>query len=479
MTVKKQTNPHQDRWPILLVDDEIDVLFTSKLILERAGLTAVEVLPDSRKVMAWLEGYQGQVSVVVLDLRMPSLSGKGLLAQIRQQYPDLPVIIMTAAQEVEDAVACMKMGAQDYLVKPVEESRFVASVVQQVEMIRLRQQVVVLKEALLNGHLQHPEAFAHVIFRSPRLLAVLQYLESVTRSTEPILLLGETGVGKGLLVEALHHLLGLHLPLVTVNVGGLDDFLFSDTLFGHVKGAFTGADSHRSGMIAAAKKGILFLDEIADLSSLSQVKLLQLIQDGIYYPLGSDVRYSSEARIVCATNRDLSILVKEGRFRADLYYRLKVHQVWVPALRERPEDLAPLTRHFLEEAAKNQGRATPTPPPELFTLLATYSFPGNVRELRAMVYDAVTQHGKGILSLTRFRELIGSQATAAPDGIPAPGEGKLAIVHDFPTLEEAREFLLHEALERAGGNQSIAATLLGISRRALNGRLSRLHFEAE
>ncbi|MBF0137990.1 MAG: sigma-54-dependent Fis family transcriptional regulator [Magnetococcales bacterium] len=480
MKADQQKNLNADTWPVLLVDDEADLLFTTRLVLEKAGLNPIETLSDSRDVMHFLEQVQGQVAVVVLDLYMPNISGKMLLEQIRKLYPEIPVIIMTAAQQVENAVVCMKMGALDYLVKPVEVNRLVSSVARHVELTRLKSSVTSLKNALLEGQLQRPEMFADLIFCSPRMSATMQYLETIAQSREPVLLLGETGVGKGLAARILHCLGDFKVPLVTVNVGGLDDNVFSDTLFGHIKGAFTGADGHRNGMIAMAKGSILFLDEIGDLSELSQIKLLQLLEEGTYSPLGNDSTYSCDARIVCATNRDLAVLVKKGLFRSDLYYRLKVHQVRIPSLRERREDIEPLTRHFLDKLAKSHGKPTPTPPSELFTLLATYHFPGNVRELRAMVNEAVVRHKKGVLSLAVFREFMGDQTLDPSGDTPGlSGESKLAILGEFPTLDEAKLFLIQEALRRAHGNQGIAASMLGISRRALNGRLSRLHPDSD
>jgi transcriptional regulator with PAS, ATPase and Fis domain len=193
---------------------------------------------------------------------------------------------------------------------------------------------------------------------------------------------------------------------VALNVAGLDDTMFSDTLFGHKKGAFTGADQARDGMIACAGKGTLFLDEIGDLNESSQIKLLRLLQEHEYYPVGSDSFRKSDARIVLATNHDLQKLIATGKFRNDLYYRLCAHQIHIPPLRERLDDIPMLLDHFLDSAAKELNKKKPTPPGELVTLLTLYSFPGNVRELEAMVFDAVARHTSGILSMESFRKVI-------------------------------------------------------------------------
>jgi DNA-binding NtrC family response regulator len=260
---------------------------------------------------------------------------------------------------------------------------------------------------------------------------------------------------------------------VTVNVAGLDDNLFADTLFGHHKGAFTGADRPRKGLIERAHGGTLFLDEIGDLSQASQVKLLRLLQEGEYYPIGSDEPRHTDARVVVATLADLDADQREGRFRKDLYYRLATHHVHVPPLRDRKEDLPVLLDCFLGRAAESLGKAAPTPPAELFVLLRSYHFPGNVRELEAMVHDAVTVHRGGVLSTATFRQKMGHEGAAPTPSAPEEASEGLRFPEPLPTLKQAEGLLIDEALRRAEGNQRIAAELLGLSRRALNNRLKR------
>ena len=459
---------------VLLVDDEPSVLRSAQLVLQSAGLGPVATLEDSREVLASLE--RQTPAAVVLDLLMPFLSGTDLLPEIVRRHPGLPVIVMTAAQDVETAVRCMKEGAFDYLVKPVEESRFISAAMHALEMRALRDQVGSLKRSLLNDRLDHPEAFAAFVTGARKIRALFHYLEAVARSAEPILIMGESGVGKGLLAAAAHQLSGRQGRFVELNVAGTDDTLFSDTLFGHRKGAFTGAFQAREGLVAQASGGTLFLDEIGDLVPGSQVKLLRLLQERTYLPLGSDVPVKCDVRIICATNRDLDALVREERFRSDLYFRLSVHRVEVPPLRDRPEDIAFLLDRFITEAAASLDKPAPAPPPELLTLLANYHFPGNARELRAMVFDAVAQHPAGpVLGLGAFRRVIKRQRDAAEPGLRIPRETLLIPANGpFPNLKEVETAVIHEALARAQGNQGIAANLLGISRPALNRRLRRL-----
>lgn len=457
---------------IILVDDEPDLLFTTELILERDGFQQIHSINDSRELLPYLEQHAEQVGLIVLDLIMPHLSGKELLSRVIQKHPGLPVIIMTASNDIETAIGCMRSGARDYLLKPVDETRLLASIRDQMEIVRLRDQVHSLEQALSSKRLRNPDAFAHLVISSDTMLHAMQRLEAVADSREPVLILGESGVGKGLVVTALHHLGDRSTPLVSVNVAGLDDTMFSDTLFGHVKGAFSGADSHRSGLVAKAGRGILFLDEIGELSLASQVKLLQLIQERTYLPLGSDNEHPCRARIVCATHVRLQERVQTGAFRADLYYRLRVHQIPIPPLRERREELPEMISHFLHQAAQELNKRTPTPPPELITLLTNHPFPGNLRELRAMCYDAVAHHEKGLLSMAVFKQALDVNHVPSPVSTETIRD-KLIIPGPLPTLKEAEDFLLDEALQRAAGNQGIAASMLGISRRALNGRLAR------
>jgi two-component system response regulator HydG len=469
-------NRPTDTLPVLLVDDEPSVLQGTKLLLAGAGIRPVLTLEESGELMGLLA--EREVAVIVLDLFMPSRPGLELLPEIVAAHPEIPVIVMTAAQDVDTAVLSMKGGAFDYLVKPVEESRLVSAVKRALEIRSLKRQVNLLKKYLLSDQLENAQQFASFDSNSKKLHAIFQYAEAISSSSEPVLITGETGVGKEMLARAVHRLSGRQGELVPVNVAGLDDILFSDTLFGHRKGAFTGADSHREGLIEKAAGGTLFLDEIGDLAIPSQIKLLRLLQDQRYYPLGSDIAKNCEVRFICATNRNLQQRMLEGHFRSDLYYRLSVHQMELPPLRERREDLPLLVNRFVDDASRALGRSTPPlPPPELFDLLANYRFPGNIRELRALIHDAVAAHrGGAFLALERFRKAMQQQQA---DPLPKPAEpGEQALLQipgRFPTLAQAETELVQQALRRANGNQGIAATLLGISRPALNRRLARMH----
>ena len=347
-----------------------------------------------------------------------------------------------------------------------------------VEIGDLRSENRQLKQRLSSNRPEHPEVFSDIITQNPAMYAIFRQVESIAVTGDTVLITGETGVGKEKIAEAIHRLSGRSGAFVPVNTAGSDDHLFSDMLFGHEKGAFTGADSDRRGLIEQASGGTLFLDEIGDLAMESQLKLLRLLEDGQYYRLGDDTPRRCEARTVVATNRTIESLMTDGTFRDDLYFRLRTHHVHLPPLHERKADIPLLVSHFLERAAEALGKKTPVPPPELFTLLETYHFPGNIRELEGMVRDAVSRHKGGVLSTESFRQEIDEQ-TSVLHGGALPGAGEvgfaeaLASARSLPSLKEVEPLVIAEALKRADGNQTIAAQLLGISRKALNNRLNR------
>lgn len=459
---------------LLLVDDEPLWLRALSRTLQRSGGFAdIIECQDSRQVLGILA--ERPVSLILLDLTMPHLPGDELLPLLVEQYPEIPVIVNTALNQVETAVQCMQLGAFDFLVKTSEEGPLLAGIHRALRFLELQGENRALQQQVLNEELRNPEAFSRIHTQNCRMLALFRYLEAVAPSGQPVLITGESGAGKELLARAVHLLSRKAEPWVPVNVAGLDDNVFSDTLFGHVRGAFTGADQHRLGMIEQAAGGTLFLDEIGDLSPLSQVKLLRLLQEGEYLPLGSDKPKRCRARIVVATNQDLELLQKQGRFRKDLYYRLRGHHAQVPALRQRRDDLPLLLEYFLAEAAEELGKKRPTPPPELLALLGSYHFPGNVRELRAMVYDAVSLHESGKLSMAAFKKAMGESS----GGTELSGEDETAasVTCSFPprlpSIEDAVSQLVDEAMRRAQGNQGIAAGMLGISRQALSKRLKK------
>lgn len=462
-TTMAATTQHNDKTEpgviVLLDDDPSTHSIISQAAAQVAGVRVV-ILKDSQQLLPNLQ----HPGVFLIFLALHLSQSKRLLAKSIQHFPNLPIVVTMDRVELEQVVACMKQGAHDILAKPLDPEH-----------------VETMISDLLSRHVPLPtpdpfHPFATILTNDPRMFEIFRYMTAVADSREPVLIQGETGVGKELLAQAVHQVSGLKGPLVAVNVAGIDSTLFSDTLFGHVRGAYSGAEQQRQGLVAEAQGGTLFLDEIGDLNHESQVKLLRLLQEKVYYPLGSDQTRPSDARLVCATNVNLKTKVKEGLFRADLYYRLVAHHVILPPLRERPGDIALLTRHFIASSARALDKPIPTPDPDWLAKLESYPFPGNLRELQAMVHDAVACHATG--------ELVGKNSTLPFPGRSTPSpptqpwqrtDTLLANLADpLPTFREMEEHLMLEALRRSGGRQGKAATRLGLSRTALNRRIQAL-----
>jgi len=459
--------------PIVIVDDEKAWLHSLSLALRSAGMNNVITCNEPEKLLDLLA--ENDCSLLVLDLIMPHVSGEVLLQDVVARYPDLPVIIMTGLDQVDTAVACMKHGAYDFFTKVTEESRLLTGVRRGVEMDRLRRENSALKEQFFQSEVQQPEAFAGIVTHNQGMYSIFKYMEAIASTGEPVLITGETGVGKELIAQALHRLSGRNGEFVAVNIAGFDEAMLADALFGHRRGAYSGADQAREGLVARAAEGSLFLDEIGELSQADQVKLLRLIQEREYYPLGSDIARSTSARMIFATHRNLDTLLESGKFRQDLFFRLRTHHIHIPPLRERYDDLPLLLDYFLGKAAESLGKTKPAYPRELSILLGTYPFPGNIRELQAMIFDALSKHQSRTLSMNEFKEYIsrnggggsGLMEILSEDATP------FSCLQPLPTLKEAGSLLVKEALHRAQGNQTIAARMLGITRQALGWRLKQ------
>jgi len=459
---------------ILLVDDEQSELDAYSLLLSTMGIRHVQVESDSRQVVARVETMHNPI--VFLDLNMPHLTGQEVLRQLRHSHPQVPVIIITANSESETAVECLKLGAHDYLVKPIDLKMFSSALRNALEISLLRAEVLSLKGiSFASGGARHP-AFAGIVTSNPTMQSIFTYVESIASSGMPVLILGETGSGKELIAKAIHEISGLTGSYVAVDVSGLDDTLFSDTLFGHAKGAYTGADGVRAGLLEKAAGGTIFLDEIGDLSEVSQVKLLRLLQENVYYPLGSDRPKHCQARIVTAANKDLTMVAgRVGEFRMDLYYRLSTHLIRLPPLRERPEDIPALAAYLAGEAASAMRKVTPAISEPAMRLLRQHPFWGNVRELKAYIVDAVARgDGDSIGEELLAGRLGGASTPQNRRNSPATPAATLSeLFGSFPTLDELTDRAVDEALIAAANNQAQASRLLGITRQALHKRLKK------
>jgi DNA-binding NtrC family response regulator len=464
---------------ILLVDDDAEFLDGARRALFAHGIGNVTTLQGGGEALNELAS--GRYTVLLLDWVMPDPSGADLLPEVVRQYPNMPVIIMSGVQDLENVVNCIKQGAYDYITKPLDTTRLISIVQNAVKSSELVTRNKKLTGYLLGEPLANPENFSGIITCSERMTAVFKVIETLAASRQPILVTGETGVGKELIAEAIHKCSGLKGQLVTVNAAGLDDTMFSDTLFGHRKGAFTGATENRVGLIEQAKGGTLFLDEIGDLCSASQIKLLRLLQQNEYYRLGSDVLHKSDARIIAASNGNFRELVAANTFRSDLYYRISAHSLMIPPLRQRREDIIPLTEHYVQVAAEAVKKSPPALSRNLRQALVRYSFPGNVRELVNRVNHAVTYNRTGVLGLEDFPG-IDLYSTLTKDIVRKVGNGQFLLsgtFESFPALADMEGLLVDAAITLAEGNRTIAAQMLGMSRPTLQKKLDHLGKRSE
>ncbi|MBI5518582.1 MAG: sigma-54-dependent Fis family transcriptional regulator [Desulfovibrio sp.] len=456
-------------YPVLLVDDEEAWLQSLKAVLRSRGIDNIALLTDSRLVLEALA--KERFCAVAVDIMMPHVSGEELIPRILAEHPEIPVLVISGLNQVKTAVNCIRLGAFDFIIKTEDRDSLVAGVRHAIEIFELRQENDSLRRRLFREELDHPEVFAEIITTSRRMRAVFQYVEAVAPTGRPVLITGESGVGKELIAQAIHKASGRAGRFVPVNVASLDDNIVADTLFGHKKGAYTGAHEARTGLIEQAKDGTLFLDEIGDLSQGSQTKLLRLLQEYEYLPLGSDIAKRSSARVIAATHQDLAALQEEGKFRKDLFFRLRGHVVHIPALRERLEDLPLLIGHFVSEAGEQCGRRIKADASELGAFLAGYPFPGNVRELQQLIHDAAGISRDGHLRVETLEALLGGTMVGYDPGISTGARNTISFGAELPTLKEARTRLIKEALARTGGNRSAAAQLIGITRQAVSKHL--------
>ncbi len=437
---------------ILLIDDEKAWLRSLKLILVQSGtasgenIMTAENYTDGEKL---LKEYGA--GLVLLDLMLKDETGEEVLKKIKKSFPETTVVIMTGVGSIQKAVNCIELGAADYLVKTMPSSELTESVAR------------IIKKAEEDGgdNAKRYPGFEKFITRDPAALDIFSYLTSVASSSEPVLITGESGTGKGVLAECFAAVSRPGAPFVSINVSGLDDQMFSDALFGHEKGAFTGAETKRNGIISQAGNGTLFLDEIGDIKPESQAKLLYFTQTGEYRRLGSDRLFKSEARLIFATNRNLDEKINSSGFRRDLYYRLSTHSVRLPALRERRDDVPILIKHFIKEAAQKLGKPEPKVHDNIMLLMRSYEFPGNVRELRSMVYDMTARCQSDTVTV---KDIAGH--FRFPDRKESERE-------PIPTIDDMIDGLIEKAMKQTGGNQTKAAAIIGVSQSFISRRLKK------
>ncbi|MFG1263067.1 MULTISPECIES: sigma-54-dependent transcriptional regulator [Xanthobacter] len=444
---------------ILIVDDEVRHGEVLEAALAERGFEAVSTNTVAR-ALAYCASQP--VDLVLSDLRMPGRGGSDLLKALKQERPDLPVIIMTAYASVRGAVDLVKDGAFDYVAKPLDLDDVVATMAR-----ALRLKAVEGENARLRSELEGRYRFDNLVGDSPAFRDVLRQVTEVAPSRASVLLLGESGTGKELVARAIHYNSPRRdLPFVAVNCAAIPETLIESELFGHVKGAFTGATGAREGRFAAADHGTLFLDEIADMPLPVQAKVLRALQEQSFEPVGSSKSVSVDVRIIAATHKDLQKEIAAGTFRMDLYYRLAVFPIPLPPLRERSDDIVLLADHFLAAAARDMGKRIKGLTPDAQALLTRYRWPGNVRELQnCMERAAIVARG----DLVGPSDLLLFEATGEADAQPHTLNGDL----DGELTRIEREFVL-KALKDSGGVQARAAEKLGITERSLWHRIKKL-----
>ena len=446
---------------ILIIDDNgIFVDNLSFLLQNDFDCSGVYTAEDGISILS-----ENHFDVILLDIKLGSgLDGIEFLEKIHKQQIFIPTIMITGDKSIDMVVKAMKAGAYDYVGKDPDLSELKIIINRALNEFGLRRENELLREEI-------QQLKGQFVGESPAIRSIRQQIQKLAPLDSTVLISGDSGTGKEVVARNIHQLSKRkNKPFITLNCAAIPKELFESEFFGHEKGAFTGADQYRKGMIEDASGGTVFLDEIGDLSVASQVKLLRLLESGEYNPLGSDIYKKMDVRVIAATNRNLQKLMNEGLFRKDLYYRLSTYHIHIPPLRERLDDLPLLIDHFLKEISIELGKKKPTPPPELYTLLETYHFPGNIRELKSMMFDAISRHKSGILSLKSFKEATGQREKKLP---PTNTKVPVTFSERLPTLNQVSWILIDEAMKRAKGNKSIAARLLGVTPQALSKRLIR------
>jgi two-component system response regulator AtoC len=449
---------------VLIVDDERKMRRVLQILLEQMGLESVAAANGEEA----LERFGAEkIDVVLTDLKMPGMSGVDLLAKIRAVDADVPVIVLTAHGTVQTAVAAMKQGAFDYILKPFDVQAIELVIRNALEMGRYRTENRFLKEQVGMA------GFESLVGGSPAMQTVYDLIRQVAPAKTAVLITGETGTGKELVARAVHNLSPRRDKLfVPLNCAAIPRDLLESELFGHVRGAFTGAQAERTGKFELADSGTLFLDEIGDMAYPLQAKLLRVLEEGVIERIGSNKPVKIDVRVVSSTNRDLAASIREGKFREDLYYRLNVFHIHLPPLRERCEDVAQLAEFFLGEFGGEMGKGTLTLTPDAPAVLQSYHWPGNVRELRNLMERAAVLGTGPQIDGSMMRLLLPpAQAQfAATEETPEPAADNLQLE---PAVEELERKMILRALGVANDNKAEAARLLGVSERTLWSKLKR------
>jgi two-component system response regulator AtoC len=438
---------------IFVVDDDTSSRDLLSRILGSAGYRVTQ-LSDGREALELLASEEGPPDLVVSDIRMGEMDGLALTDALRERAPDTPVILVTAFGNIDGAVDAIRRGAFDYISKPydVDAIRIVAA--RAVEQRRLS-----LENRALRRDLREKYRLENVVGRTEAMLQVYKTAARVAATSATVLIQGESGTGKELVARAIHAASPrASRPFVAVDCGAIAEGVLESELFGHARGAFTGAQATRRGLFEEASEGTLFLDEIGDVGANLQARLLRALQEGTIRRVGANEPIAVDVRVVAATNKELAQSVKEGRFREDLYYRLNVVNIHIPPLRERREDVPLLAEYFAAKHGRTDGAAISA---EARELLVAYDWPGNVRELENVVARALALNPSGVITPEDLPDHVRGLAA------PSRGLGGNVAVHDRPTLAELERRYAAQVLRETGGNKTRAAEVLDIDRKTL------------
>jgi len=454
---------------ILVVDDEPSMREMLRIVLRRDGYEVL-IAENGRDAIEQLR--KSSFDMLLSDIKMPDVNGVDVLRAAKEMNREIVAFMMTAYASASTAVEAMRLGAVDYFTKPFSMDELRLKIRQHLETHRLKQENVLLKKALNTRY-----EFSNIIGRSEAMLDVFRMVETIATAPSTVLITGESGTGKDLVARAIHYnSLRRERPFVALNCGGVPETLLESELFGHMRGAFTGADANKKGLIEVAEGGTVFLDEIGEMTTTMQVKLLRVLQDRRFRRLGGTEEVQADIRIIAATNQDLQKMVAEGRFREDLFYRINVIPMHLPPLRDRYEDIPLLAEHFLSKYAEQMKKPVRSVAHESLDLLTQYNWPGNVRELENVIERAVALEQTAAILPHSLPPHIhnpraaadavslagGAQPALTPPPLPDLGEG-------FDLEARGEDFYRHYialALERAGGVQVKAAEMLGMSFRS-------------
>jgi DNA-binding NtrC family response regulator len=455
---------------ILIVEDQVETREAFQSLLEMA-LDGVDVDQAADGAEAIERLLERPYSLVITDLRMPRLGGMKLIQQIQERRLPVTVIVTTGHGSIQEAVEAMRLGAYDFIPKPPEPQRFCLLIER-----ALRERTLQDELAALRSRLQDRHTFANVLSKSPRMFDIFEVINNISDTTSTVLIEGETGTGKEVIARAIHEASAAHRsgPFVPVHCAALPETLLESELFGHEKGSFTGAAGQRKGRFEASNHGTLFLDEVGDIPLPMQVKLLRVLQERKFERLGGNQTIEIDVRVVGATNRDLQKLVKEGKFREDLYYRLNVIKLDLPPLRDRPEDVALLTTHFTQRYTR-PGHAPVQVSPEAMERLLTYSWPGNVRQLENAIERACLTAKEGLI---RPENLPSEVAKPVRTGLSTTVDVSRPLPEQLTALTAAfEERYLRKALKKCRGHVGRCARISGLSRRSVTAKISQYQIE--